>query len=589
MPSQPVHPPQTVDSQSHSDQRALESLLEKAGIFSNWLKHTLQQWEPVQYPIADVPIDTVHWNGWKNYFPITPSKNNHHPHLLRHHLQPHQIKAYHWLVSLWENGLHGILADEMGLGKTITTIAFIAHLRQLGVFGNILIICPLSVLENWRLEVTKWTPLPVVTYYGSAAERKELIKHISTAQDWAKPIILTTYQHALKDARALNKLQLRCVIVDEGHRLKNVQGKLLAQLKKIDTDMRVLLTGTPLQNNLAELWSLLNFCLPSIFGSLEEFEGWFESVDDSKVVDRLHRVLLPFMLRRTKLEVCPDLPPKKEFLVYTGMTPLQSRLVKHCQDGTLAEFLEGHGVKQSTNNLAIQERKAANHPLLFGLGTLKDTGKIQVLERLVRRVIQGGHAVLVFAQWVETLNILSDWLDTLEIPFSRLDGTMSATERADEIAKFDAGETHVFLLSTRAGGLGLNLTRADTVVFYDSDFNPQADVQAASRAHRIGQTRPVAVYRLCTKHTIEEDVLRKAIRKRWLEVVVMKGCEERVWTADDLDELVDHAWDGDFVELKLSASEGDEGDEDSEGSDAVKEEILSVDEARGQKRKRPSK
>ncbi len=586
----------------------LRVLLEKAGVYSNWLQQNLNEsWNtPIDAPEPNVKDGS--WAGFKCFFPLKKKFENQ-PKLLQHELQKHQIKGYRWLVSLFENGLHGILADEMGLGKTITSIAFIAHLRQLGVFGNVLIVSPLSVLDNWMEEVVKWAPLPVIRYHGPVNERKETIGLISKAPDWAKPIILTTYDVCLKDSKLLNKLGIKVMIVDEGHRLKNVNGKLLKELKKINTDMRLLLTGTPLQNNLTELWSLLNFCLPTIFTSLEEFESWFDfdltQELDQTTVDKLHTILQPFMLRRVKVDVCQDMPPKKEFLIYCGTTPLQDELIQACRDGSLSSFLAKRGIKISTNNLLLQERKAANHPALFKLPTSpEDAGKMRVLEKFIPMLLQKGHEVLIFSQWVETMNILAEWLESQDMSYSRLDGTMSKDERAHEISNFNRGSTRIFLLSTRAGGLGLNLAKADTVIFYDSDYNPQADAQASCRAHRIGQTRPVAVYRLCTKGTVEEDVVRRGIFKKKLEVVVMKGTEELIHE-EDYGVLIDKAWDDDLFirpfesanpsEIVEDSDEDDEGDDEGEASeleqleqDGLVHNVLQRDQLqqRGEKRKR---
>ncbi|KAL8128899.1 hypothetical protein V2J09_018054 [Rumex salicifolius] len=494
-------------------------------------------------------------------------------------LKSYQIKGVKWLISLWQNGLNGILADQMGLGKTIQTIGFLAHLKGNGLDGPYLVIAPLSTLSNWMNEIQRFTPsMNAIIYHGDRQVRNDIMKkHMPRTIGPKFPIVITSYEVALNDAKKyLRHYSWKYIVVDEGHRLKNANCKLLKHLKLLPCENKLLLTGTPLQNNLAELWSLLNFILPDIFSSHEEFESWFdlsgkcnseaerEELEEkrrSQVVKKLHAILRPFLLRRMKSEVEKMLPRKKEIILYANMTEHQRNFQEHLLNKTLENHLQSksdgittyRGMKGKLNNLMIQLRKNCNHPDLlesaFELSYLYppveqivgQCGKFRLLDRLLVRLFEKKHKVLIFSQWTKVLDLIDYYLSEKGYNVCRIDGNVKLEERKRQINEFNdiSSEFRVFILSTRAGGLGINLTAADTCILYDSDWNPQMDLQAMDRCHRIGQTKPVHVYRLATAHSVEDRMLKRAFSKLKLEhVVIGKGHfqQERNKNSDVLEE-----------------------------------------------------
>ncbi|GMK58238.1 hypothetical protein CspeluHIS016_0502700 [Cutaneotrichosporon spelunceum] len=575
-------------------------------------------------------------------------------------LRDYQLAGVQWMISLYENGLNGILADEMGLGKTIS---FFAHLRAKGTWGPFLIVCPLSVLHNWVTEFEKFAPaIPVVMYHGTQDERAEIratrlqappnsnVGNIrenvyrkgkkrptfykfrrGTNTTDSFPIILTTYEICINDQNHLSGLLFKFIVVDEGHRLKNLDCKLIRELKSYTSANRMILTGTPLHNNLAELWSLLNFILPDIFDDLDAFQQWFNLgdmgseglLDKTAIVTSLHAILKPFLLRRLKSEVERGLPPKKEYLLYAPLTQQQKDFYQailarnHRQylinaiagvnpdaedvDALLEEDtptqdtggrttrhkaeinyrIEDNDYKylrsleksaettaaverpkilstkeqqakqidkamkavnsMRLQNLIMQLRKISSHPFLFYWPTDPDTGeeivderlinasgKMLLLNRLLDALFAQGHKVLLFSQFTTMLDIIQDWATLYKgIKLCRIDGTTTQEERRSQMDEFNNGgdspdACKLFILSTRAGGLGINLVAADTVIFFDQDWNPQMDLQAQDRAHRIGQTKPVLIFRLVSEHTVETKILQKAGDKRKLEALVIQ-------------------------------------------------------------------
>nr|CAI5847490.1 unnamed protein product [Callosobruchus analis] len=420
-------------------------------------------------------------------------------------LKEYQIKGLEWLVSLYNNNLNGILADEMGLGKTIQTIALITHLMEKKkVNGPYLIIVPLSTLSNWVLEFEKWAPsVVVVSYKGSPAGRRQIQSQMRSTKF---NVLLTTYEYVIKDKGVLAKLPWKYMIIDEGHRMKNHHCKLTQVLNThYLAPHRLLLTGTPLQNKLPELWALLNFLLPSIFKSCSTFEQWFnapfattgEKVELNEeetilIIRRLHKVLRPFLLRRLKKEVESQLPDKVEYIIKCDMSGLQKVLYKHMQgkgvlltDGS-ERGTKGKGGAKALMNTIVQLRKLCNHPFMFqnieekycdhvGIADIyRASGKFELLDRILPKLKATNHRVLLFCQMTQLMTIMEDYLSYRGFGYLRLDGTTKAEDRGDLLKKFNDkhSEYFIFLLSTRAGGLGLNLQSADTVIIFDSDWNP---------------------------------------------------------------------------------------------------------------------
>ncbi|XP_050968849.1 chromodomain-helicase-DNA-binding protein 1-like [Labeo rohita] len=430
-----------------------------------------------------------------------------------------------------------ILGDEMGLGKTCQTISLLAYARGcLKMNGPFLVLCPLSVLENWRQELERFCPsLSVICYTGDKERRAELQKEIKNDRHFH--VLLTTYEMCLKDARYLRSWKWKILVVDEAHRLKNQESLLHQTLKEFTVGFRVLLTGTPIQNNLQEVYSLLTFIQPSLFlpEAVEDFVSAYADVQTEPVLaDELHRVLQPFLLRRVKAEVAAELPKKTELVVFHGLSALQKRYYKAILMRDLDAFRTDHNTKTQLLNILMQLRKCVDHPYLFdgvepepfemGEHLVEASGKLSLLDTMLAYLQEWGHRVLLFSQMTRMLDILQDYLEYRGYSYERLDGSVRGEERNLAIKNFSTKDVFIFLLSTKAGGVGMNLTAADTVIFVDSDFNPQNDLQAAARAHRIGQTRPVKVIRLLGRDTVEEIIYSRAVSKlRLTNTVIEEG------------------------------------------------------------------
>ncbi|OQD82160.1 hypothetical protein PENANT_c023G07551 [Penicillium antarcticum] len=599
-------------------------------------------------------------------------------------MRRYQLEGLEWLKSLWMNGLCGILADEMGLGKTVQAISMIAFLKEKQVSGPFLVVAPMSTLSNWIDEFARWTPdIETVLYHATKDERAAIRQKQMNIKNQAKmnfPVICTSYDICINDRKFLSQYQWRYIVVDEGHRLKNVDCKLMKELMTYNSANRLLITGTPLQNNISELWSLLHFLLPELFNDLGSFEKWFDfssvldkkgESDDvvekrkTKLVSSMHAILKPFLLRRLKADVETSLPKKREYILYAPLTSEQKDLYREIIAGTGRKYLEDKVLERLTSKSAsstrssslkrkrsgteesspaksmktsesstpasdapissrprrrgatyeykevtdgefdetlrkmelgieeapeeeaqlsdteleeqelarnlklakqeigqkkmqnpiMQARLACNSPHNFywpwmdESSTVDETlvsasGKMLLLDRLVPCLLAKGHKILIFSQFKTQLDIIEEWVTELRSwKCCRIDGAIAQEDRRTQIHDFNKKNNHkIFLLSTRAGGQGINLTAADTVILFDSDWNPQQDLQAQDRAHRIGQTKPVIIYRLATKGTVEQTLLEKADSKRRLErLVIQKGkfrsLLDPTATSQDVDEL----------------------------------------------------
>ncbi|XP_065886497.1 SWI/SNF-related matrix-associated actin-dependent regulator of chromatin subfamily A member 5-like [Dysidea avara] len=452
-------------------------------------------------------------------------------------LRDYQVRGLNWLISLYENGINGILADEMGLGKTLQTIALLGYMIKLrGVPGPHLVIAPKSTLSNWMSEFKRWCPsIDVICFIGSQPERVLLVEQMETTE-WN--VIVTSYEMVLREKSMFKKYGWRYLVIDEAHRIKNEKSKLSEIVRQFQTTNRLLLTGTPLQNNLHELWALLNFLLPDVFNSSEDFDAWFSNcnLEDTALVERLHKVLRPFLLRRLKSDVEKGLLPKKEVKIYVGLSKMQREMyTKILMKDIDIVNCAGKTEKLRLLNILMQLRKCANHPYLFdgaepGPPYTTDThlvynaGKMCVLDKLLGKLKEEGSRVLVFSQMTRMLDILEDYCLWKDYDYCRLDGQTPHTERQLYIDDFNRPDStkFLFMLSTRAGGLGINLATADIVILYDSDWNPQVDLQAQDRSHRIGQTKQVKVFRFITEHTVEERIVERAEMKLRLDAVVIQ-------------------------------------------------------------------
>ncbi|KAI1483031.1 SWI/SNF family of DNA-dependent ATPase [Daldinia eschscholtzii] len=455
-------------------------------------------------------------------------------------MRDYQIAGLNWLISLHENGISGILADEMGLGKTLQTISFLGYLRHImDTKGPHLVIVPKSTLDNWKREFAKWTPeVNVLVLQGAKEERHNLINERLIDEKF--DVCITSYEMILREKTHLKKFAWEYIIIDEAHRIKNEESSLSQVIRLFNSRNRLLITGTPLQNNLHELWALLNFLLPDVFGDSEAFDQWFSGQDEDSevVVEQLHKVLRPFLLRRVKADVEKSLLPKKEINLYLGMSEMQVKWYQKILEKDI-DAVNGAGGKRESKtrllNIVMQLRKCCNHPYLFEGAEpgppyttdehlVYNSGKMALLDKLLRRLQKQGSRVLIFSQMSRLLDILEDYCVFRDYKYCRIDGGTAHEDRIAAIDEYNkpGSEKFIFLLTTRAGGLGINLTSADIVILYDSDWNPQADLQAMDRAHRIGQTKQVVVYRFVTENAIEEKVLERAAQKLRLDQLVIQ-------------------------------------------------------------------
>ncbi|KAJ8266456.1 hypothetical protein GJAV_G00130640 [Gymnothorax javanicus] len=454
-------------------------------------------------------------------------------------LRDYQIRGLNWMISLYENGINGILADEMGLGKTLQTIALLGYLKHYrNIPGPHMVLVPKSTLHNWMNEFKRWVPsLKAVCLIGDKDARAAFIRDVMMPGEW--DVCVTSYEMVIREKCVFKKFNWRYLVIDEAHRIKNEKSKLSEIVREFKTTNRLLLTGTPLQNNLHELWSLLNFLLPDVFNSANDFDSWFDTnncLGDQKLVERLHAVLRPFLLRRIKADVEKSLPPKKEVKIYLGLSKMQREwytkiLMKDIDILNSAGKMD----KMRLLNILMQLRKCCNHPYLFdgaepGPPYTTDThlvinsGKMVALDKLLPKVKEQGSRVLIFSQMTRVLDILEDYCMWRGYEYCRLDGNTPHECREQAIEAYNAPNStkFIFMLSTRAGGLGINLATADVVILYDSDWNPQVDLQAMDRAHRIGQKKTVRVFRLITENTVEERIVERAEMKLRLDSIVIQ-------------------------------------------------------------------
>uniref|UniRef100_A0AAX7VBV7 DNA helicase n=1 Tax=Astatotilapia calliptera TaxID=8154 RepID=A0AAX7VBV7_ASTCA len=458
-------------------------------------------------------------------------------------LRDYQLDGLNWLAHSWCRCNSVILADEMGLGKTIQTISFLSYLfHQHQLYGPFLLVVPLSTLTSWQREFDTWAPdMNVVVYLGDVMSRK-IIRDYEWVNHQTKRIrfnaLLTTYEILLKDKGVLGNINWAFLGVDEAHRLKNDDSLLYKTLMEFRSNHRLLITGTPLQNSLKELWSLLHFLMPDKFDSWEDFEDEHGKGRENGY-QSLHKVLEPFLLRRVKKDVEKSLPAKVEQILRVEMSAQQKQFYKWILTRNYKALAKGtRGSSSGFLNIVMELKKCCNHSFLIKQpedgdaetqqehlqALVRGSGKLVLLDKLLTRLRERGNRVLIFSQMVRMLDILAEYLSKKRYPFQRLDGSIKGEIRKQALDHFNAegSEDFCFLLSTRAGGLGINLASADTVVIFDSDWNPQNDLQAQARAHRIGQKKQVNIYRLVTKGTVEEDIIERAKKKMVLDHLVIQ-------------------------------------------------------------------
>ncbi|KAM9522862.1 chromodomain-helicase-DNA-binding protein 5-like isoform 8-T8 [Salvelinus alpinus] len=494
-------------------------------------------------------------------------------------LHPYQLEGLNWLRFSWAQGTDTILADEMGLGKTVQTIVFLYSLYKEGHSkGPYLVSAPLSTIINWEREFEMWAPdFYVVTYTGDKESRAVIRENEFTFEDSAVKtgrkvfrmkkdtaikfhVLLTSYELITIDQTILGSINWACLVVDEAHRLKNNQSKFFRILNGYKIYYKLLLTGTPLQNNLEELFHLLNFLTPERFNNLDGFLEEFADISKEDQIKKLHDLLGPHMLRRLKADVFKNMPSKTELIVRVELSPMQKKYYKFILTRNFEALnSKGGGNQVSLLNIMMDLKKCCNHPYLFpvaaveapvlpngsydGNQLVKSSGKLTLLQKMLRKLKDEGHRVLIFSQMTKMLDLLEDFLEYEGYKYERIDGGVTGGLRQEAIDRFNApgAQQFCFLLSTRAGGLGINLATADTVIIYDSDWNPHNDIQAFSRAHRIGQNKKVMIYRFVTRASVEERITQVAKRKMMLTHLVVRpglGSKTGSMSKQELDDIL---------------------------------------------------
>ncbi|CAK1549851.1 unnamed protein product [Leptosia nina] len=546
---------------------------------STVVKHYLVKWKSLQYEDStweleeDIDVDKIkqykifsdippkekwkykkrpsaeHWTQLKES-PLYKGGNN---------LRPYQLEGLNWLLFSWHNNRNCILADEMGLGKTIQSLTFVNSVWEYGIRGPFLIIAPLSTIPNWQREFEAWTDMNVIVYHGSQQSKSMLQEYeFFYKNENGEPIkeitkfnvLITTFEMIVTDFQELRSFNWRICVIDEAHRLKNRNCKLLEGLRQLHLEHRVLLSGTPLQNNVNELFSLLNFLEPSQFSSSDAFLTEFGQLKSESEVIKLQALLKPMMLRRLKEDVEKTLAPKEETIIEVELTNIQKKYYRAILERNFS-FLQ-KGIASAANipnlmNTMMELRKCCIHPYLLNgaedqiqfdykqangedkeayyKALIQSSGKMVLVDKLLPKLKAGGHRVLIFSQMVRCLDILEDYLLYRKYPFERIDGRIRGNLRQEAIDRFSKPDSDrfVFLLCTKAGGLGINLTAADTVIIYDSDWNPQNDLQAQARCHRIGQQKMVKIYRLICRNTYEREMFDKASLKLGLDKAILQS------------------------------------------------------------------
>ncbi|XGW08722.1 hypothetical protein V3C99_011215 [Haemonchus contortus] len=539
-------------------------------------------------------------------------------------LHAYQLEGINWLRHCWSNGTDAILADEMGLGKTVQSLTFLYSLLKEGHSkGPFLIAAPLSTIINWEREAEQWCPdFYVVTYVGDRDSRMVIREHefsfvegavkggpkasrMRSQENMKFHVLLTSYECINMDKAILSSIEWEALVVDEAHRLKNNQSTFFKNLREYNINYRLLLTGTPLQNNLEELFHLLNFLAPDRFFDLESFTLEFAEISKEDQIQKLHSLLGPHMLRRLKADVLTGMPSKSELIVRVELSSLQKKYYKNILTRNFdALNVKNGGSQMSLINIIMELKKCCNHPYLFakasmeapklkngmyeGTQLIKNAGKFVLLQKMMRKLREGGHRVLIFSQMTMMLDILEDFCEVEGYKYERIDGSITGQARQDAIDRFNApgAQQFVFLLSTRAGGLGINLATADTVIIYDSDWNPHNDIQAFSRAHRIGQQNKVMIYRFVTRNSVEERITSVAKKKMLLTHLVVRaglGQKGPSMSKSELDDVLRWGTEELFKddEPQGEAAEGEPGKKANENEivwdDAAVEALLDRD------------
>ena len=489
-------------------------------------------------------------------------------------IRPYQLAGLNFLVGSWYAQRSAILADEMGLGKTLQASVFLDYLwTAQKIRGPFLVVAPLSTIPHWEREIGEWTSLRAITFYESKARRRLMKQYEFYYPTTTIPkfqVLITTYEYVMKEAELFATFKWRCIVIDEAHRLKNHESKLFNTMKEFHTDFKLLLTGTPLQNNTEELWALLNYLDTNAFKDLTVFQERFGELNESDQIIELQAILKPLMLRRLKGDVEKAIAPLEEVIIECPMTSYQKAYYKSIYDKNMDYLTRGAHQNNTTNlrNISMELRKVCNHPYLIKGAEeqilierrddahyhaddevpldfvedvmIRSAGKMILLDKLLAKLKRDGHRVLIFSQMTRMLDILQDYMVYRNYRYERLDGSIRGDQRQAAIDRFNEkdSEDFVFLLCTKAGGLGINLTSADTVIIYDSDWNPQNDIQATARCHRIGQQKNVKAYRFITSKSYERKMFDRASIKLGLDHAVLESSKHGETKAEEMEKLL---------------------------------------------------
>lgn len=457
------------------------------------------------------------------------------PSTLQAELRDYQVEGFVWMIRLARAGIGACLADDMGLGKTLQSIVVVLYFAS---DGPTLVVAPTSVCMNWEEEVNRFAPT-LKLHMFSAQDREEVVRGLGEYD-----VLITSYTLLHQEIELLEKVKWQCVVLDEAQAIKNAATKRSRAAKRLDARFRLITTGTPIENHLGELWNLFSFINHGLLGSYKQFNRRFgipiEKQHDRKARLKLKKLIRPFMLRRIKSQVLEELPPRTEITLQVKMSSEERSFYEALRQQAI-ENIEGGAGKSGRHLRILAEimrlRRACCNPLLISNDVDIPSSKLQAFAEIVRELLDSNHKALVFSQFTGHLALIRDYLDKQGVEYKYLDGSTPARERQNQVTRFQAGEGDLFLISLKAGGLGLNLTAADYVIHMDPWWNPAVEDQAADRAHRIGQKRPVTVYRLVVAGTIEEKIVRLHKEKRDLANSLLEGSD--VTTRISTDELLE--------------------------------------------------
>ncbi len=481
--------------------------------------------------VGDLKSDKA-WKSFKKRITSPKSREEKIPSSLHADLRPYQEDGFRWMTRLAELEGGACLADDMGLGKTIQTLTV---LLQRASEGPALVVCPVSVIGNWISETQRFAPSLNVKMLGNST-REQVIKELSSGD-----VLVTSYGLLQSEEKMFVEKEFATIVLDEAHIIKNNTTKTSKAIMQLQGKFRLALTGTPLQNHLGEIWNLFNFINPGLLGSLNHFTDTFIKPDNDYSRKLLRKLIKPFILRRTKSAVLDELPPKTEIVRKVQLSDTEMAFYEALRRQALLNLETGEGNQGAKHLRALAEitklRQASCNPLLVDANIDIKSSKLAVFLEIIDELKENKHRALVFSQFVTHLDIVRKALDEKKVHYQYLDGSSPMSERERSVEKFQKGEGDLFLISLKAGGLGLNLTAADFVIHLDPWWNPAIEDQASDRAHRIGQKRPVTIYRLVAENTIEEKIIQLHNTKRNLAESLLEGSDQSAKMS--LNELVD--------------------------------------------------